>query len=359
MKGLLFGRSSGRRRIIKEKEAWKYINVTVTHLNQEEKETKMERWIKKASKTDPTRGCSPEKRSLKQIKEYGIINLNKPQGPTSHQVADHIKKIFNVDKAGHSGTLDPNVTGVLPIALAKATRIVNILLKSNKEYVALMHIHKKVTEQQIRKVIEEFTGKIKQTPPRKSAVKRQERQRTIHEFQILEIHDQDVLFRVSCQAGTYIRTLIHNIGIRLGTGAHMTQLVRTKTGPFTYHSWHSLQDVKDAVEFANQGKEEELRKIIVPVESALINIPKIWVHDSAVNTLCHGSSLGIPGIAELSSTIQKGETVAIMTLKDELICLATATTSASDLMKNDKGLAAITDAVFMERNTYPSMPKDL
>jgi H/ACA ribonucleoprotein complex subunit 4 len=263
-----------------------------------------------------------------------------------------------VDKAGHSGTLDPNVTGVLPVALAKATRIVSILLKSNKEYVALMHIHKKVSEEEIRKAMQEFRGKIKQTPPRKSAVKRQERERMIHELDILEMQDQDILFRVSCQAGTYIRTLIHNMGIRLGTGAHMTQLVRTKTGPFTYHTWHTLQDVKDAMEFYKQGNEKELRNIIMPIESALINMPKIWVHDSAVNTVCHGSSLGIPGIAELSENINRDDTIAIMTLKNELICLARASLSSLEIMKNEHGLAAVSTTVFMERNTYPSLSKE-
>ncbi|MEK6839972.1 MAG: RNA-guided pseudouridylation complex pseudouridine synthase subunit Cbf5, partial [Nanoarchaeota archaeon] len=151
----------------------------------------MEILIKHDSETNPKYGCSPEKRPMKQLIEYGMININKVQGPTSHQVADYVKKILNVNKAGHSGTLDPNVTGVLPLACAKATRVAGMLLKSPKEYIALMHIHKQVPEQEIRRIFEQFKGKIKQTPPRKSAVKRQERERTIHELDIIEIQGQE------------------------------------------------------------------------------------------------------------------------------------------------------------------------
>src|SRR3990167_9151071 len=104
-------------------------------------------------------------RSIEELLEYGIININKPSGPTSHQVSDYIQRILNIKKSGHSGTLDPKVTGCLPIALNKATRIVQILLKSGKEYIALMHIHKKIPQSQIHKSIEKLTGKIIQLPP--------------------------------------------------------------------------------------------------------------------------------------------------------------------------------------------------
>ncbi len=314
--------------------------------------------IKKESETNQNTGCSPDQRTVEQLIQYGIVNINKVQGPSSHQVADYVKKILKVDKAGHSGTLDPNVTGVLPIALAKATRVVSLLLKSNKEYVALMHLHKKVPEEKLKEVMQSFTGTIAQTPPRRSAVKRQERKRDIHSLDIIEINNQEVLFRVSCQAGTYIRTLIHNIGIRLGPGAHMAQLIRTKTGPFTHKTWHTLQDLKDAFEFYKEGNQAEIRKVILPYENAVQNLKKIWVHDSAINTLCHGSSLGIPGVSKLSQNIEPKDTIAIMSLKDELICLGEAALSSDDIMKKEKGLAATTKKVFMERDVYSSYKKE-
>jgi len=164
--------------------------------------------VKKEVKTDGKFGCKPEKRKTDEIINYGIININKPQGPTSHQVSDYVQKILKLNKSGHSGTLDPNVYGVLPIALGRATRIVQTLLKSGKEYVGIIHFHKKVDEKKLNETIKKyFIGKIKQIPPLKSSVKRVEREREIYYFNIIEKEDNDVLFFVGCQAGTYIRKL--------------------------------------------------------------------------------------------------------------------------------------------------------
>jgi predicted RNA-binding protein (TIGR00451 family) len=147
------------------------------------------------------------KRPIAELLDYGIINIDKPKGPTSHQVADFVQKILKIPKSGHSGTLDPGVTGSLPIAINKATRIVQALLIAGKEYVCVMHIHKEIEEKKIKKVLKDFTGKITQLPPVKSAVVRQERERSIYYIDLLEIEGQDVLFKVGCQAGTYIRKL--------------------------------------------------------------------------------------------------------------------------------------------------------
>lgn len=163
--------------------------------------------IIKEAHSNPKYGCKPEERPIKRLIDYGIINVNKHSGPTSHQIADYVKKILNLAKVGHSGTLDPSVTGVLPIALGSATRIVQTLLPAGKEYVALMYLHKNIPEDRIRTTINAFIGEIQQLPPKRSAIKRQLRTRKVYYFDILEIKDQDVLFRVGCQAGTYIRKL--------------------------------------------------------------------------------------------------------------------------------------------------------
>ena len=141
--------------------------------------------VKKESATDDAKGRIPEERPVEDIIQYGIVNIDKPPGPTSHQVSDYVQKILNIDKSGHSGTLDPGVTGVLPIALGKATRIVQTLLNSGKEYVCLMYLHKPVDKKDIDKAVEKFTGKIKQLPPIKSAIKRRLRTREIYYFNIL------------------------------------------------------------------------------------------------------------------------------------------------------------------------------
>jgi H/ACA ribonucleoprotein complex subunit 4 len=313
---------------------------------------KREILVKKEFETDWSYGQDPNKRKTEELINYGIINLNKLSGPTSHMVSDYVQKILGINKSGHSGTLDPGVTGVLPIALGKATRIVQTLLNAGKEYVCLMYIHKPVDEKEIDKAVEKFTGKIKQLPPIKSAIKRRLRTREIYYFNILEIHNQEVLFKVGCEAGTYIRKLVYDIGQELKTGAHMVQLIRTKAGPFSDSSWHSLHDLKDAYEFYREGDEKELRNIILPIEEAVKHLPKIWVVDSAVDSICHGASLSIPGISRLND-FSENETVAIMTLKYELVALGNSTLNSDEVIKKDKGLAVKTTKVFMDRNIYP------
>jgi len=241
----------------------------------------------------------------------------------------------------------------LPIALGKATRIVEVLLKAGKEYVALMHVHKQVDEKKIREVIEkEFIGKIKQLPPVRSAVKRQLRQREVYYLDILEIDGQEVLFKIGCQAGTYIRKICFDIGKSLGTGAHMAQLVRTKAGPFNDKDWKSLHDLKDAYEYWKEGDEKEIRKIILPVEHAVSHLPKIWVVDNAVDSICHGADLSMPGIAKYND-FYEGDVIAIMTLKDELVSLGIAVEDSGVIMKKDKGRIVKNHKVFMGRKIYP------
>ena len=310
-------------------------------------------FIKKESETNWDYGQDPEKRTVEELINYGVINLNKLSGPTSHQVSDYVKRILNLNKVGHSGTLDPIVTGVLPIALEKATRIVQTLLKSGKEYICLMHLHKKIDEDLIKKVFNEFQGKIEQLPPIRSAVKRQLRTREIYYLNILEINDKEVLFKVGCEAGTYVRKLCYDIGIKLKTQANMFQLVRTKAGPFTDKTWHTLHDLKDAYYlYKNENNEDEIRKIILPIENAIEHLPKIWINDNAVSTLCHGADLSIPGISKYNN-FNENETVAVMTLKNELVCLGESLVNNKFIKDNEKGKVIKTTKVFMERGLYP------
>lgn len=312
--------------------------------------------VKKESLTSAKFGKPPDARTVEELLMYGIVNIDKPSGPTSHQVSAYVKKILIINKAGHSGTLDPKVTGVLPIALGKATKVVQTLLKAGKEYVCLMHLHKPVAEFKLYKVFEEFTGRIRQLPPIKSSVKRRWRFRKVYYSDVLEVKDQDVLFRVGCQAGTYIRKLTHDIGQSLQVGAHMSELRRTKAGPFDETNLYTLQDLADAFHYYKTEKNEKfIRAIIQPMENAVQHLPKIYVMDTTVDTLCHGASLGIPGIAKLDSDIVKDEMVAIFTLKNELICLGVAKATSKEIMEKEHGLAAVTEKVVMEPGTYPKI----
>ncbi len=313
--------------------------------------------VRKEAVTDAQYGMHPEQRSIAELIHNGIINLNKPQGPSSHQVSDYAKKILGVEKAGHGGTLDPHVSGVLPVALGNATKIVRALLPSGKEYIALMYLHKPVSEEGIRAAFSKFIGEIEQLPPLKSAVKRQWRKRNIYELEIIEIDSQHVLFRVSCQAGTYIRKLIVDIGKELGMGAHMVELVRIRAGPFTYKSWVSLHDLQDAYAFYKEGNEQELKRCIQPVEAALLNIKKVWVLDSAVDAICHGAQLSTPGIAKLGEGINHGDLLAVLTLKGELVALGEAVMNSQNMLLQEKGIAVKNKRVFMERGVYPRHKK--
>ena len=313
---------------------------------------------KRQAKTDPKFGMDPENRPIDTLLDFGVIPVNKPKGPTSHQVSSYVQKILNIKKSGHSGTLDPKVTGVLPVAIGRATRIVQALLPSGKEYVCIMHLHNEAEPDTIREVMKSFVGKIKQLPPIKSSVKRDWRYRKIYYLQILEIDGKDILFRVGCQAGTYIRKLCHDIGDKLGTGAHMAELIRTKAGPFNDSEMYTLQELRDAVEYQKEGNERFLRTIIKPIEYGVRHLPKVWVLDSAIEPICHGTDLARPGVAKVESDIQVDEMVAIMSLKDELIAIGQVKMISKDMLKDERGIAVKSDKVFMLPGTYPRITKD-
>jgi H/ACA ribonucleoprotein complex subunit 4 len=294
-------------------------------------------------------GKPAQEKTTEELLKYGIVNIDKPKGPTSHQTSDHVKKILKIGKAGHSGTLDPQVTGVQPIAFGKATRITQFFLTAPKEYVCIMHLHKDIDEKVLKEGISKFIGKIRQLPPIKSAIKRQLRTREIYGLEIIEIDERDVLFKVKCQAGTYIRKLCHDIGQELGTGAHMAELRRTKAGPFGEEdSLVTLNDLADAYHFYKEEKDDKfLRYCIQPIENTLKHLSKCWIFDTTIKSLTHGRDLAIPGISKLES-FRKGETIAILTLKGELVAIGESLMSAVEINTNNKGLAVDIQKVFMD-----------
>jgi len=293
-------------------------------------------------------GVKPEQRSNERILNYGIVNIDKPAGPTSHNVAAYVQKILHIKKTGHSGTLDPAVTGCLPVALGRATRVNEALLLAGKEYVCVMHIHGDLTEKQIKQGLKKFVGKIKQTPPKKSAVKRQEREREVYYIIVLEIKERDVLFKIGCEAGTYIRKICHDFGEKIGCGAHMKELRRTKAGPFDESSLCTLYELKDAyVLYRGKGDDKGLRKCIMPVEKAVEHLPKIWILDKAVRPVSHGRNVYARQISKLEDSIKKKDRVAVLSLKGELIALGNAFLGSEGIMEKEKEPAVNIDKVFI------------
>jgi H/ACA ribonucleoprotein complex subunit 4 len=323
-------------------------------------ETTRELQIKAEDTTNPEHGHKPNERPAAEYIRYGVINLDKPAGPTSHEVAAWVKKILHLTSVGHGGTLDPKVTGVLPVTLEESTKIVQALLHSGKEYVCVMKLHGDAEEERVRNVLKEFEDLIYQRPPLRASVKRQLRTRRVYYIDFLEKDGRNVLFKVGCEGGTYIRKLCYDIGEILGCGAHMQELRRTRAGPFVENSNArvTLHDVAYwFAEWEEKKDEKILRKIIQPMEAALALIPKIVVRDSAVDALCHGANLTAPGILSVETGIEKGSMLAVFTLKGEVVALAKALVSTEEILNLRHGTVATLQRVVMPRGTYPKVWK--
>eukprot|EP01099_Mayorella_cantabrigiensis_P007111 TRINITY_DN615_c0_g1_i2.p1 TRINITY_DN615_c0_g1~~TRINITY_DN615_c0_g1_i2.p1 ORF type:complete len:354 (-),score=80.43 TRINITY_DN615_c0_g1_i2:714-1700(-) len=249
-------------------------------------------------------GSSPLKRSLSEYIRYGIINLDKPSNPSSHEVVAWIKRILRVEKTGHSGTLDPKVTGSLVVCIDRATRLVKSQQGAGKEYVAVLRLHSAVQNiADLQKGIDTLTGALFQRPPLIAAVKRRLRVRTIYKSKLLDYdaERQLAVFWVDCEAGTYVRTLCVHLGLILGVGAHMQELRRVRSGILSEKQHQvTMHDILDAQwQYDNNKDETYLRRAIKPLELLLTNYKRIVVKDSAVNAICYGAKLMIPGLLNI------------------------------------------------------------
>jgi len=320
-------------------------------------EVKRKLLVKAEEETDARYGCKPNERPIQDYIKFGVINLDKPAGPSSHEVTAWAKRLLSLERAGHGGTLDPKVTGVLPVTLGEATKTVQALLVSGKEYVCVMRLHGAASKTKVKAVIDEFVGAIYQRPPLRASVKRRIRIRKIYYLDLLEVAERNVLFQVGCEAGTYIRKLCYDIGEVLGVGAHMQELRRTRAGPFTEaQNMVTLHDIAYVQAKWGETRDETLiRKLIQPMEKVVELVPKIIIRDSAVDAICHGANLAEPGVLSLETGIKLNDAVALMTQKGESIALSRALVSSEDMLKMDHGLVAKTMRVLMSRGVYPKM----
>ena len=305
--------------------------------------------------TDPKIGTYYNKRTVEQLLQYGLILIDKPPGPTSHEVVAWTKRILNIPKAGHSGTLDPQVSGVLPLGLGEGTKVLGVLLFGPKEYFGLGRLHSQPSKEELQSLLKEFTGEIFQKPPQRSSVLRQTRTRKIYELELVEQKERLLLLRVLCEAGTYIRKLYYDIGEVLGPGGSMIELRRSRVHQFSEDSrlvtMHELAIAYS--DWKDNGNESELMKMILPIEYALSEMKSVVIRDSAVDSLCHGAQLAIPGILQISPNLKKGELVGVYTQKGEIVSLAESLLDESEIKDNDKGYAFQTKRIIMTANTYP------
>ena len=272
--------------------------------------------------------ASPDDRNLDSLRSFGVVNLDKPPGPSAHQVAAWIRDATDQDRVAHGGTLDPKVTGCLPVLLGDAARMAQVFDDAVKEYVTVLELHDQAPAD-IGAIVAEFETDIYQKPPRKSAVKRQLRARRIHSLDILEQGERRLLLRVRCASGTYIRKLCHDIGLAAGTGAHMGDLRRTATGTFDDTSLSTMHDMVDALAFAEEGDEGQLREIIQPAERALVHLPRVAIAPSAAREVADGAPVYAPGVIEVEpaevgdATPETDSQVVCVTPDGAAVCLGT------------------------------------
>jgi tRNA pseudouridine55 synthase len=275
----------------------------------------------------------PAERTPLELLEFGVINLDKPPGPSAHQVSGWVRNLLvdtattlatpnenaggdgtddgrdstddgrdggsgdgwgiGIDRAAHAGTLDPKVTGCLPVLTGAATRLSGALL-TPKEYVTVLEAHKGLPAD-FEDIVREFVGPICQKPPRKSAVARRLRVREVYGIEVLDTDARRALLRISCESGTYIRKLCHDLGLALGTGAHMGDLRRTRAEPFSDAGLVTLHGLVDALAFAAEGEVKPLAEVVQPAERALTHLPCVEIADSAAREVANGAPVYAPG----------------------------------------------------------------
>lgn len=309
--------------------------------------------------TDERYGHQPDQRPIHELMSYGIIAIDKPPGPTSHEVVAWVRRMLDVKKAGHSGTLDPPVTGLLPVGLGEATKALSVLLLGPKEYYAVARIHDSVDDANLKRVLLEFTGDIYQRPPQRASVKRAIRTRTIYRLDLIEQTGRVLLLRVLCQAGTYVRKLVYDMGEVLGPGATMIELRRTRVSELTEAGGLvKLHELYDGVQRWRESNDEgKLRKFIRPVEYAVASLKAVVMRDSAVDAICHGAQLAVPGVLRVSPQIQRGDAVCMYTLKGELVAIGEAAMATEEVVEAERGIAFLTKRVIMRAGTYPRLWK--
>ncbi len=302
-------------------------------------------------------GVKPSERTMEEMLDTSLIIIDKPCGPTSHQVSAWTAAMIGVGKAGHAGTLDPAVTGVLPVALGSATRALDAMNFLRKSYVGIIRFHDEVSLGQVEQMLPRFTGRIFQVPPVRSAVKRERRIREIHAITITEQREKLFLFHVQCQSGTYVRTLCRDLGMAMCTGAQMEELRRVRSGPFGEERSVPMHRLQDAVYYWKNGDASRLRSMLIPYEELLKSFPAIELKDSAVDSVCHGADLTVKGVNRVDRGIKRGAIITLLSGKGEGVAMAKALMSSENIENAASGVACDTMRVFMKPGTYPRFRK--
>lgn len=306
------------------------------------------------AETNNAIGGHPDSRSVEQRLASGFILLDKPAGPTSHQVASWVRDLFGLERLGHGGTLDPFATGVLPLLAGKSMKVTKKILTHKKTYIAIFRCAEEPDDTSLETAMSRLTGRVYNVPPEISAVKVQVRTRKISNFEIIERNGNDILTRIDCEAGTYVRTMARDLGLMLGYKVELKELRREKSGRFELSKCVTLQEVADAYWLWKEcDKPEALLKMIHPVEKLVLDLPAAHVKDSAAAAIAHGAPLLRPGIVDVDGVVSSGKEIAIFTLKDELVGIVKLTVDTNQLPNMDSGEVARPSMVLLEQDLYP------
>ncbi|MFH0922925.1 MAG: RNA-guided pseudouridylation complex pseudouridine synthase subunit Cbf5 [Candidatus Micrarchaeota archaeon] len=284
-------------------------------------------------------GEKPSERSMQDRLRYGVFVLDKPCGPSSHEASAFVRKILHLNKAGHSGTLDPDVSGVLPVLLENSCKAAPFLLKERKQYVCIMRMNEEKNRKEVEEAFSHFRGKIYQKPPLESAVAKRLRIREVFSLDIMQVEGKDVLFSCDVEGGFYVRKLCTDVGEVLGCGAVMDELRRTKAAGFTEAQARTLQTLSDAYWFWIEKKDDShLKKLVMNLEDA-IELKRVVVDDTVIRPITTGANLAAGGIISLDEGIKREENVQILSGKGELLCFAKALSSTEEIVSAKSGLA--------------------
>ncbi|MBN2121469.1 RNA-guided pseudouridylation complex pseudouridine synthase subunit Cbf5 [Candidatus Micrarchaeota archaeon] len=287
--------------------------------------------------------------NVEPLLESGVVLLDKPCGPVSHEVTSWVKKMLFVSRTGHAGTLDPDVSGVLPVAIGRATKLLRYIAGKRKTYVGICKFKKELKSGHIEDLFASFRGEIEQTPPLVSAVRKVRRKRFVHSLEVLEIDGKRVLFRAVVEAGTYIRALCEDIGEKAGCGAFMEELRRTAVGRIREDSCCTMQDLSDAYWlWKEKGDGRLLEKCIVPIEK-LIDFRRIYVRGNVPDSLASGAQLMAPGLCGAEPGIKKGDLVAIYSEGGDFVGVGSALFDGEEMNSRERGRIVATERIHWKK----------
>ena len=304
--------------------------------------------------TDPAYGQRPEDRSIEQRIASGVLLLDKPAGPTSHQVTAWVRDSFGLERMGHGGTLDPFATGVLPLTFGKSMRLTGKVLTHDKTYISVLDVPESVSDESLEEGLSRLRGRVYNVPPEISAVKVQVRTRRIERLVLLNRSATHIVLEVACEAGTYIRTMARDLGLLLDRPVKLVELRRSASGRFDLSSSATLQQVADAHWlWSSKEQPEALLRMLHPIEILVEDLPKVVVRDAAVGAVAHGAPLMRPGVVSVDGGWTTGSLVAAMTLKGELIALMRLSVDSASIQAMSDGEVAKAETVVMTTEVYP------